>query len=43
MLVGIGVVIIVETAARGGGTVGYLLGPLFMLAGLGRLFLVRRR
>ncbi len=37
----VGLVMIVVTARHGGG-VGYLLGALFILAGLGRLFLVTR-
>ena len=40
--IGIGIVITVVTAARGGG-VGLLLGPLFVAMGLGRLYLLRRR
>ena len=39
---GIGVALIVETAVRGGG-VGYLLGLLFVGAGIGRIYLLRRR
>jgi len=39
---GIGVALIVETAVRGGG-VGYLLGLLFVGAGVGRIYLLRRR
>jgi hypothetical protein len=41
-LVLIGVAMTVITAARGGG-VGLLLGPLFALAGAGRLYLQLRR
>ncbi len=40
--VGIGVALVVVTARRGGG-IGYLLGALFVAAGLGRLYLLRRR
>lgn len=39
---GIGVALIVETAVKGGG-VGYLLGLLFVGAGIGRIYLLRRR
>jgi hypothetical protein len=39
---GIGVALIVETAIKGGG-VGYLLGLLFVGAGVGRIYLLRRR
>ena len=42
-LIGLGVAIVVQTARAGGGIVGYLLGPLFVAAGLGRLTLLRRR
>ena len=42
LAIGIGVVITVVTAARGGG-VGLLLGPLFIALGLGRLYLLQRR
>jgi hypothetical protein len=41
-LVVLGVAIVVQTARAGGGFVGYLLGPLFAAAGLGRLYLARR-
>ncbi len=40
---GLGVVLLVETAAQGGGSTGYLLGVLFLALGIGRLYLVRRR
>ena len=41
----IGVALLAETAAAGGGsvTVGYLLGALFVALGVGRLYLLRRR
>jgi len=42
MLVALGVAMIVVTATRGLG-VGFLLGALFIAAGLGRLYLLRRR
>ena len=40
--VGIGIALVVVTAVRGGG-VGYLLGVLFVAAGIGRLYFVTRR
>jgi hypothetical protein len=40
--VGIGVALLVVTALHGGG-IGYLLGALFIAAGVGRLTLLRRR
>ncbi len=40
--IGLGVALITVTAARGGG-VGYVVGPLFVALGVGRLSLVRRR
>jgi hypothetical protein len=40
---GIGVALVVVTAARGGGAVGYLLGVLFAALGVGRLYLLRMR
>jgi uncharacterized membrane protein HdeD (DUF308 family) len=39
----LGVAFLVETAAAGGGSVGYLLGVLFIGLGVGRLYLLRRR
>ena len=41
VFVGIGVALIVE-AALVGGTTGFLLGALFIAAGAGRLYLMRR-
>ena len=41
--VGLGIALLAETAALGGGTTGYLLGVLFVALGCGRLFLLRRR
>jgi hypothetical protein len=40
--IGLGVTLIAVTVARGGG-VGYVVGPLFVALGVGRLYLVRRR
>ena len=39
----LGVALLAETAAAGGGTTGYLLGVLFVALGCGRLYLLRRR
>jgi hypothetical protein len=41
--VAIGIALLVRTAAAGGGTVGYLLGGLFVVLGAARLTLERRR
>ena len=41
--IALGVALLVETVAAGGGTAGYLLGVLFIGLGIGRLFLLRRR
>lgn len=41
--IGVGIALLVETAVQGGGTVGYLLGILFLALGVGRLYLLRRR
>lgn len=41
--VGIGIALLVATAAQGGGIVGFLLGGLFIALGVGRLSLERRR
>ena len=40
--VAIGVALLVVTALHGGGFVGFLLGSLFIAAGVGRLYLLRR-
>src|SRR5207247_4657956 len=42
VFVAIGIVLIVQTARLGGG-IGYLLGLLFVAAGAGRLYLLKRR
>jgi hypothetical protein len=42
VFVGIGVALVVVTAIRGG-NLGYVLGPLFVALGIGRLYLLRRR
>lgn len=41
--IGLGLALLIETTAQGGGTVGYLLGVLFVALGVGRLYLLRRR
>jgi hypothetical protein len=43
LFVGIGLALIVVTAVHGGGTVGYLVGILFVALGIGRLYLLRAR
>jgi hypothetical protein len=43
VLAGVGVAIVVRTAMVGGGSVGFVIGPLFVAAGVGRLLLLRRR
>jgi hypothetical protein len=43
LFVGIGLALLVVTAVHGGGTVGYLIGVLFVALGLGRLYLLRAR
>ena len=41
--IGLGIALIAVTLAHGGGQVGILLGVLFVVAGIGRLYLARRR
>ena len=43
VFVGIGVALLVVTAANGGGAVGFVLGALFLALGAGRLTIERRR
>jgi hypothetical protein len=43
LAIGLGIALIAETAAGGGGSVGYVLGVLFVGLGVGRLYLLRRR
>ena len=38
---GLGVALVATTIAHGGGTIGILLGLLFLVAGAGRLYLAR--
>ena len=42
LFVGLGVALLVVTAANGGGVLGFLLGGLFVALGVGRLTLLRR-
>jgi hypothetical protein len=43
IFVGIGFALLFVTAAQGGGVVGFLLGALFIVLGVGRFTLERRR
>ena len=43
LFVAIGVVLLVRTAAEGGGVVGFVLGGLFIILGVGRFTLERQR
>jgi hypothetical protein len=43
LFVGIGAVLLVRTAAEGGGVVGFVLGALFIILGVGRFTLERQR
>ncbi len=43
VMVGLGVAMLVVTAANGGGSVGFLAGTLFVAAGAARLWMMRRR
>jgi uncharacterized membrane protein HdeD (DUF308 family) len=43
LFVAIGAVLLVRTAAEGGGVVGYLLGALFIVLGVARFTLERQR
>lgn len=42
VFVGIGIALLVSTAAAGGGVVGYVLGGLFVALGVARLTLQRK-
>jgi hypothetical protein len=42
VFVGIGIALLVVTAANGGGVLGFLLGGLFVALGVGRLTLLRK-
>ncbi len=41
--IGLGIALLVETVAIGGGSIGYVLGVLFVGLGIGRLYLLRQR
>jgi uncharacterized membrane protein HdeD (DUF308 family) len=41
--IGVGLALLVETAALGGGSLGYVFGVLFLALGIGRLYLASRR
>ena len=43
LFVAIGAVLLVRTAAEGGGVVGYVLGTLFVVLGVARFTLERQR
>jgi hypothetical protein len=43
VVAGLGVAIIVRAAFSGGGSIGFVLGALFVAAGLGRFLLAHRR
>ena len=43
VFIGIGIALLVRTAAEGGGVVGFLLGGLFVALGVARLTLERKR
>jgi hypothetical protein len=43
LAIALGIALLVETVAGGGGSAGYLLGVLFIGLGIGRLYLLRRR
>jgi uncharacterized membrane protein HdeD (DUF308 family) len=43
LFVAIGAVLLVRTAAAGGGVVGYVLGALFIVLGVARISLERQR
>jgi hypothetical protein len=43
LFIGIGIALVIVTAANGGGAFGYLVGVLFVALGIGRLFLLRAR
>jgi hypothetical protein len=43
VMIGLGIAIVAITIARGGGTVGVILGALFVAAGAGRLYVLGKR
>jgi uncharacterized membrane protein HdeD (DUF308 family) len=42
LAIGLGFAILIETSVRSGGSVGYVLGCLFIALGAARLYLLRR-
>ena len=42
LAIGLGFALLIETSVRGGGSVGYVLGCLFVALGAARLYLLRR-
>ena len=42
LFVGLGVALLAVTAAHGGGVLGFLLGGMFVVLGVGRLTLLRK-
>ena len=42
VFVGIGIALLVVTAAEGGGVLGFVLGALFIALGVGRITLLRK-
>jgi hypothetical protein len=41
-LIGLGLAMIAVTLARGTGSLGYIIGPMFVAAGAGRIYVMRR-
>jgi hypothetical protein len=39
----LGVALVVSTAVHGGGTIGFVIGAMFVALGSGRLYLLRKR
>ena len=42
-MIGLGVAMVAVTLIHGGGTLGIILGPMFVAAGAGRLYVFRAR
>jgi hypothetical protein len=42
-MIGLGVAMVAITLVRGGGSLGVILGPMFVAAGAGRLYVSRAR
>jgi hypothetical protein len=42
-LIGLGVAMLAVTLARGGGSLGFILGPMFVAAGAGRIYVLGKR